>query len=137
MTITTLQSSTPTTSRATRLWSTGLAAGLAAAAATSAVAAAGHAAGVSLDVSGEPIAVPGFAVVTLVFALVGLAIAAGIRRWAAAPRRTWLVTTGVLTVLSFGPDLVADAATSTKLLLMTTHVVAALVVVPALARRLA
>jgi hypothetical protein len=34
------------------------------------------------------------------------------------------------------PDVLADAATGTKVLLMATHVVAAAIVIPAVARRL-
>jgi hypothetical protein len=34
------------------------------------------------------------------------------------------------------PDLLADAAVATKVLLMVTHVVAAAIVIPAVARRL-
>jgi hypothetical protein len=104
--------------------------------ATSTVAAAGSAAGISLDVSGAPIPVPGFAVLTVVFSLVGLALAAVLARRARQPRSTFVRTTVVLTVLSLVPDLVADAAPATKLLLMVTHLVAAAIVVPAVARRL-
>jgi hypothetical protein len=41
-----------------------------------------------------------------------------------------------LTVLSLVPDALADADTSTKVLLMVTHLVAAAIVIPAVARRL-
>jgi hypothetical protein len=126
-----------TTLRAPRLVPTGIAAALAAAVATPLVAAAAHGAGITMDDQGQPIPLLGFAQVTFLFALVGLALAAGVRRWAQHPRRTWVRTTVALTSLSFVPDLLADASTSTRLTLMTTHVVAALVVVPALARRLA
>ncbi len=43
----------------------------------------------------------------------------------------------VLTVLSLVPDVIVDAAPATKALLMLTHLVAAAIVVPAVARRLA
>ena len=46
-------------------------------------------------------------------------------------------TTVVLTALSLVPDAIADAATATKALLMVTHLVAAAIVIPAVARRLA
>jgi hypothetical protein len=39
-------------------------------------------------------------------------------------------------VLSFVPDVLADAGVATKILLMLTHVVAAAIVIPAVARRL-
>lgn len=128
---------TPTTRRSTGpLVRIGVAATAAAGIATSAVAAAGSAAGISLDVSGAPIPVPGFAVLTVLCSLVGLALAAVLARRARHPRRTFVRTTVVLTVLSLVPDLVVDAAPATKVLLMATHLVAAVIVVPALARRL-
>ncbi|WP_035855630.1 DUF6069 family protein [Cryptosporangium arvum] len=113
-----------------------LAATVAAAAATSAVAAAGQAAGISLDVSGAPIPVGGFATLTAFFSIVGLVLAAVIGRFASHPRRVFVRTTVALTVLSLVPDLLADATTGTKLLLMTTHLVAAAIVIPVVARRL-
>jgi len=51
--------------------------------------------------------------------------------------RTSVVTTIALTLLSFVPDLLADAHVSTRLTLALTHVVAAAIVIPALASRLA
>ena len=108
----------------------------AAAAATALVAAAGQAIGISTDVSGAPIPATGFAVMTVIFSVLGLVIAAALRRFAHHPRTAWLRTTVTLTVLSFVPDLLADAATATKVLLMATHVVAAAIVIPAVARRL-
>jgi Family of unknown function (DUF6069) len=116
----------------------GLVATVAASIATTAVAAAGHAAGVSLDVQGAPIPVAGFAQLTAVFALVGLALAAVLARRARHPRRAFVRTTVVLTALSLVPDLVVPgAAPGTRLLLITTHLVAATIVIPAIARRLA
>lgn len=120
-----------------RLWPAGLGFALLAGAATSAVAAVAHAAGVSLEVGGEEIPLLGFANLTVILSVVGLGIATGIRRWSAAPRRTWVITASALTALSLVPDVLADASVATKVTLMTTHVVAAAIVVPALARRLA
>lgn len=114
----------------------GVVAAVVAAAATSAVAALGDAAGISLDVSEEPIPVAGFASLTLLFSLVGLALAIGLRRFTRRPRTVFVRTTVALTVLSYVPDLLADADVSTKLLLMASHTVAALIVIPALAGRL-
>ena len=107
-----------------------------AALATVAVAAAGQAVGISLDVAGAAIPVPGFATLTVIFSAVGLLIAVGLRRFARHPRTTWIRTTVALTVLSLVPDVLADAATITKMLLMATHLVAAAIVIPAVARRL-
>ena len=108
-----------------------------AAAATAAVAAAGQAVGLSTAVGGAPIPASGFAVLTLIFAVVGLVIATALRRFAGRPRTAWIRTTVVLTALSFVPDLLVDAAVSTKVLLIVTHLVAAAIVIPAVARRLA
>ena len=115
---------------------TGAVATVAAAVATSLVAAAGQAVGVSTAISGLPIPVEGFATLTVIFSVVGLVIATALRRFARRPRTAWLRTTVALTVLSLVPDAIADAATSTKVLLMLTHVVAAAIVIPAVARRL-
>jgi hypothetical protein len=107
-----------------------------AAVATAAVAAAGPAVGISLDVAGAPIPASGFATLTVIFSVIGLLIAVGLRRFARHPRTTWIRTTMALTVLSLVPDVLADAATGTKALLMATHLVAAAIVIPAVARRL-
>ena len=115
----------------------GVAATAAASVATMAVAAAGKAAGVSLDVSGAPIPVSGFGVLTSVFSVVGLVLAAVLSRTVRHPRRVFVRTTVVLTALSLVPDVIADAAPATKALLMLTHLVAAAIVIPAVARRLA
>jgi len=114
----------------------GAVATVAAAAATTAVAAAGQAVGISLAISGAPIPPPGFATLTVVFSVLGLLIAAALRRFARSPRTTWIRTTVALTALSLVPDAIADADTATKALLMLTHLVAAAIVVPAVARRL-
>jgi len=115
---------------------TGVAAAAAASAATMIVAAGGHAVGISLDMAGAPIPVQGVGVLTAVFSLVGLVLAAVLSRTARNPRRTFVRTTVVLTALSLVPDVIADADPATKALLMLTHVVAAAIVIPAVARRL-
>ncbi|MFC4946261.1 DUF6069 family protein [Pseudonocardia sp. GCM10023141] len=114
----------------------GLVAVVVASAATAIVAAAGQAVGISLDIEGAPIPVSGFAMLTAVFSVIGLVIAAVLRRVARRPRLVFVRTTVVLTALSFVPDLLADAAPATKVLLMLTHLVAAAIVIPAVARRL-
>lgn len=115
---------------------TGLAAAATAAAATTAVAAAGNAAGISLDVGGEPIPLFGFTQLTAVGALIGLVLAVVLARRARHPRTTFTRTTVALTALSLVPDLIVAADPATKALLMLTHLVAAAIVVPAIARRL-
>ncbi|MBE1490875.1 DUF6069 family protein [Plantactinospora soyae] len=126
-----------TTSTTGALVRTGAIATVAASAATMAVAAVGHAAGISLDMSGAPIPVTGFGVLTAAFSLIGVVIAALLARFAERPRRTFVRTTVVLTVLSLVPDVIADAGAATRALLMLTHLVAAAIVIPAVARRLA
>jgi hypothetical protein len=119
-----------------RLWKTGVVAGLAASIATVAFAAAVDAAGVSLEVGGEAIPLIGFAQITFVAALIGTVLAVSFARWARHAHRTFLRTTIALTVISFVPDVFADAHTGTKLALALSHVVAAGIVIPALASRL-
>ncbi|MCG5441961.1 DUF6069 family protein [Micromonospora sp. NIE79] len=116
---------------------TGVAATVAASVATMAVAAAGHLAGISLELGDAPIPVTGFGVLTAVFSLIGVLIAASLARFARRPRFTFVRTTVVLTALSLVPDVIADAGVATKALLMLTHLVAAAIVIPAVARRLA
>jgi hypothetical protein len=116
---------------------TGVVAAALASGATPIVAAAGRAAGVSLDVGGAPIPVPGFAVLTAFFSVVGVVLAAVLSRTARRPSSAFVRTTVVLTVLSLVPDVIVDAAPATKALLMLTHLVAAAIVIPAIARRLA
>lgn len=123
-------------SASTKLWPTTVTSGLIAATATTLVAAVAAASGVSLDIAGEPIVLFAFPQLTFVFTMVGLALAAGLRRWSGNPRRTWLRTTVALTALSFVPDVLADADVSTRLVLMLTHLVAASIVIPAVAGRL-
>ncbi len=64
----------------------GTAATVIAAVATAAVAAAGQAVGISTAVAGEPIPASGFAVLTVIFSVLGLGIALGLRRFARSPR---------------------------------------------------
>jgi hypothetical protein len=124
-------------SRATSLWRTGARVGILAAAATTAVAAAALGVDVPLEVDGEQIPLAGFAQLTLVCTLVGVLLAQAAARWAPRPRRTFTNAAVALTLLSFVPDLLISATVGTKLVLVTTHVVAAAIVVPALANRLA
>lgn len=135
MSTATLTSTVSTTSTRSLLRA-GALAGLAASVATVAVAGVTHAAGVSLDVSGEPIPLDGFAILTAACTLLGVLLAVVLAKWAAHARATFVTVTGALVVLSFVPDVLADAAVSTKALLIATHLVAAAIVIPALAARL-
>ena len=124
----------PRTTR--RLVVGGLSAAAVAAVATSTIAAVGEFAGISLDVGGAPIPVPGFATLTAIFSVVGLVLALVLARKARRPRTAFVRTTVVLTALSLVPDVLVDAASVTKGLLMVSHLVAAAIVIPAIARRL-
>jgi hypothetical protein len=127
----------PTVSSTTgSLIRTGVVAAVLASAATTLVAATGSAAGISLDLGGAPLPVTGFALLTAVFSLVGLILAVVMSRKARHPRGTFIRTTSALLVLSLVPDVIVDAAPATKALLMLTHLVAAAIVIPAIARRL-
>ncbi|RVX40942.1 hypothetical protein EDD27_3390 [Nonomuraea polychroma] len=127
---------TTATSPARPLVIGGLIAAVVAGAATAAIAAVGAFAGISLVVGGMPIPVSGFAVLTVVFSVVGLVLALVLARTVRRPRTVFVRTTVVLTVLSLVPDALVDAPAATRVLLMLAHVVAAAIVVPAIARRL-
>jgi peptidoglycan/LPS O-acetylase OafA/YrhL len=119
-----------------QLWRTGAVAGVAASVATLAFAALTQAVGVSLKVGGQAIPVAGFAQLTFAASIVGTILAVVLSRRASRPRHTFLVTTIALTFVSFLPDAFADAHTATKVGLALSHVVAAVIVIPALASRL-
>ena len=119
------------------LFGTGILATVVASAATPVVAAAATVVGISLDVGGAPIPVLGFGTLTAFFSLIGVAMAAVMARVARHPRSAFVRTTVVLTALSLVPDVIAPAAPTTKALLMLTHLVAAAIVIPAVARKLA
>lgn len=124
------------TTRARALWAAGLVSGAAAAITTTVVAAVARAADAPLAIDGEQIPLFGFAQLTMMCAVIGTVLAVSLAKWARRPQRTFLVTTVALTVLSLVPDVVADATTGSKLVLMFTHLVAAAIVVPTLAKRL-
>jgi amino acid transporter len=132
-------SSTQTpTARRQPVWRHGVAAALVASVATTVLAAVASGAGVSFaDSKGASIPIAGFAELTLVFSLVGVGIAAAMARKARRPRSTFVRTTVALTVLSFVPDLTVGFDAGSAVTLITLHVVAAAIVVPVLARRLA
>jgi hypothetical protein len=137
MTATLTFDSTSSTTVVPSLWRGALAAGGVAAVATTVIAAAAGAAGVSFETApGEAIPLLGFGQLTLFFSVVGLGIAAGLRRWAGRPRTMWVRTTVVLTALSIVPDVLLSADIATKLSLIATHLVAAAIVIPVVARRL-
>jgi hypothetical protein len=118
------------------VWRAGAISGLTAAAATTAMVVVARAADIAVDVDGERIPLFGFAQLTLVGAILGVVLAKFVSKFAARPRRTFVAVTSVLTALSVVPDLLIEASTGSKLVLIATHLVAAAIVVPALAGRL-
>ena len=137
VTVTTHPTEVTTTETHPSLWAPGLKVAVVAAAATTAVAMGAKAVGVPLEAGGDPFPLLGFPQLTVVFAVVGLVIASVLRRSANRPRTAWVRTTVALTALSLVPDVLLDADVNTKLTLMVTHLVAAAIVIPAVARRLA
>lgn len=129
----------PTTTRSTRrtLWLAGLASGAVAAVATSAVAGFADAIDHPPTVDGEMIPAIGFAQMTLIGAVIGIVLALVLRNRADRPRRTFTVTTFVLTALSCIPSVALGAGdgAGNAATLVGTHVLAAAIVIPVLAAR--
>ena len=139
MTATLLPQSEITTQSVVRpsLWKPGLKAGVLAAVATTAIALVASAAGVSFEVEGEAIPMAGYAQMTLIGAVVGILLAASLRRWAKHPQSTFVRTTVALTALSVVPDLTMGFDAVSAATLIVAHVVAAAIIIPRLAARLA
>ena len=134
---TTPRTPTPAAGRQS-VWKHGVAAAVVASVATTVLAAIASAAGVSFaDRTGASIPIAGFAQLTLAFSLVGVGIAAVMARRARRPRATFARTAVTLTALSFVPDLTLGFDAGSAATLITLHTVAAAIVVPTLARRLA
>ena len=68
---------------------------------------------------------------------IGVALAAVLARKARRPRSTFVRTTVLLTALSYVPDLVSGFDVASTATLITLHTIAAMIVIPVLARRLA
>ncbi len=120
------------------IWKHGLAAAVVAAIVTTVLAAIASAAGVSFGQgTDETIPLPMFTILTLVFSLIGVAVAAVMARKARRPRTTFVRTAIALLVLSFIPDLTFGFDAASAATLIALHLVAAAIVVPVLARRLA
>ncbi|NNG39474.1 cell envelope biogenesis protein OmpA [Flexivirga sp. ID2601S] len=119
------------------IWKAGVAAAAGATLATTGLAALASAAGVSFEAGGSAIPLLGFTQLTAVFSLVGVAMAVVMSRVARRPRRTFVRTTVALTALSVVPDATFGFDVASAAVLMTLHLVAALIVIPVVARRLA
>jgi Family of unknown function (DUF6069) len=116
----------------------GLLATLAAMAATTVAAALLEAVGVVFEVpdGGETIPLSGIAVVTGVFSVVGIVVAAALLRWSSRPSETFVRTTVALTALSLVPPWLVGAAPSTSVALVVLHLLAAALVIPSVAASL-
>lgn len=108
--------------------------GVVAAAVVTAFAAIAHAAGVSFEIDGETIPLAGFAQMTALGAILGGVLAKVLNRRSATPRRRFVQTTSVLTIASCLPSVALPDGVGSKIALVATHVIAAAIVVPALAR---
>lgn len=118
------------------LWRAGLVAGIVASVATASIAALARGAGVAF---GGDVQIPAyaFAQLTMFGALAGIGLARAISARSTRARSTFVRVTAGLTAASVIPDLLADAGSGTRLTLAFTHLVAAAIIVPTLARRLA
>jgi hypothetical protein len=105
--------------------------GVAGAVATMLVAAVARAADVSLEIDGKAIPVAGFATMTLLGAVLGFGLAVALKR-----RGRFVAVCSVLTAASLIPSITQPDDTATKVVLVVTHLVAAAVIVPMLARQL-
>jgi hypothetical protein len=106
-----------------------------AAAVVTAFAAAAHAGGAPLAIDGETIPLVGFPQMTLLGAVLGGLIATALNRYGAEPRRWFVRAAVVLTAVSCVPSVAFPPDVATKVILVATHVIAAVIVVPVLARQ--
>jgi len=116
----------------------GLIATLAAVVATTLAAALAQAAGVDFEVpdGGETIPLPGFAVVTGFFSVVGIVIAGALLRWSARPAQRFGWTAVSLTAISLVAPFLSGADIATTTALLGLHLVPAAVMIPVLTRSL-
>jgi hypothetical protein len=133
--IATLASTHPTARTTWSLRRATLVVGVAGAAAATVAAALFHAAGVSFDVDGE-IPLAGFAQLTFLGALAGGLIAAVVKRLSVDPARRFVQVAAALTAVSCIPSIALSHDIATKLALVATHLLAAAIIVPVLARKL-
>jgi hypothetical protein len=128
-----------TVERRTRFARAGLVAGIAAAVANTVVVAVADSAGVPLNFHNDPRPIPllGFAQVTIFATLIGLGLATVLRRRSVRPAALFTRITVALTAVSMIPPVLVDADLSTKALLVATHLIAAAIVIPVVAKRLA
>jgi hypothetical protein len=129
ITTSTAPTSTSTDNKAGRVtWLRGLTTGAVAAAVVTAVVAAFEAAGHGLAVGDGPIPLAGFSQMVMAATVIGIVIARHTSRTA------FYRATVVLTALSCLPDLALGQGVVSRVGLITTHLVAAAIIVPRLAR---
>lgn len=112
-----------------QLAKTGAVVGVVAAASTTAVAVIAKASDVSLEVDGKAIPLAAFAWWTLVGTVVGVILVRVLRE-----RRRFVIFAVVATALSLIPAIVLPDDGATKCVLVAAHLLAAVVVIPALSR---
>ena len=125
------------------LWQVGLAAALVAAVASVAVYAVARAAGVPMELTevfeDEFARMPVLNMVwgaLLEGGVAGTALAAACRRWTSRPRASFVTLATLGLIASFALPITSDAGTATKVVLSLSHVVVAIIIVPALASAL-
>ena len=122
------------------LWQAGLAAALVSAAASVVVYVAARAAGVPMELTEVfqdrfgrmPVMNMAWAAL-LEGGLAGTALAAACRRWTRRPRSYFVALAMAGLIGSFALPITSDASTATKVVLAISHVVVAIIIVPALA----
>jgi hypothetical protein len=135
--MTTIATRPSSTVPSTGVWKTVAGTAVAAAAATEALVGLARVSGIDVAIQGSDLTPGGCTVMVLLCVVAGAGVLSAVRRWATHPRRTWIRVTVALTALSFVPDLtVPDTSAASRIVLMAAHVVAAVIVVPAVARRL-
>lgn len=123
-----------TTRRTDSLPATTVLVGLGAAVVVTAVAAAATVAGVPLEIDGEMIPIAGFAQMTFLGAVIGGVLVAVLNRRSVEPRHRFVQAAVTLTTLSCVPSVLLPPDAATKIALVATHVIAAAIIVPVLAR---
>jgi len=134
-----------TTARRTdgrRMWAFGAVAGVVSSMVVIALVALAEGAGVPMEVAENSTKQPvhilllGYATVILGSTLVGLLLATAFARWARRPRLAFIITTLVLTAVSFAFPVTTTATTATKVMLEITHVISAALIITAIAAHL-
>lgn len=130
-------------SRTRSVWRVGIVATLLGAAVTELFAVAARAIDVPMAAAdpgvdhAKDIPVGGFFMAVVIWGLVGVVLAAALRRWTRNPARIFVIVTVALTALSLlGPAFAGATETSTKIVLVVAHLIAAAVIIPPIARQL-